>query len=347
MPTPMGTIYSTNITSDEGSGIGTWSEAAFRRAMREGVDREGNHLYPAFPYNHFTKVSDADLSDLYAYFRSVPAVQYTPPQNKLPFPFGIRPFLAGWKLLYLDDTRFVDDPSKSDDWNRGKYLVEGLGHCGACHTPRNIVGAEKSSARYRGAKIDGWFAPGLAGKDAAKWEEADLVRYLTAGHAPGHGAAAGPMAAVIKNLADVSANDRKAIAAYVAGLGKDASEKIRIDNVKTNASDATVAIFQGACAKCHESAREAAPSGAVPLSMSSAFQLQDAANAVRTIIGGITEYRRDGGPYMPAFGILLTDTQIADLVAYLRARHSNGGKWTDINDEIQKARKSEGGANER
>jgi mono/diheme cytochrome c family protein len=144
MPTPFGTIYSTNITPDRATGIGDWSEAAFKRAMREGVDREGRHLYPAFPYDHFTLTTDEDIRALYAFFMTREPVVSKAPPNELPFPINIRLVLAGWKLFFLKQDRFVPDASRDSAWNRGKYLVEGLGYCGACHTPRNLMGAEVS-----------------------------------------------------------------------------------------------------------------------------------------------------------------------------------------------------------
>ncbi|WP_249225541.1 cytochrome c [Tardiphaga alba] len=135
MPTPFGTIYSTNITPDPETGIGRWSSAAFIRAMRQGVDREGRHLYPAFPYDHFSLTSDEDLNALYAFFMTRERVKATAPPNALPFPINVRLVLAGWKLLFLRDRRFEPDPTKDAIWNRGKYLAEGLGHCGGCHSP--------------------------------------------------------------------------------------------------------------------------------------------------------------------------------------------------------------------
>ena len=150
IPTPFGTIYSTNITPDPDTGIGRWSEAAFQRAMREGVDREGDHLYPAFPYDHFTRVTDEDNRALYAYPDDAASrCSATPPANDLTFPLNIRPLVAGWKLLYFDDGAFQPDPGQSDEWNRGAYLAEGLGHCGACHTPRNALGAEDARPAFR------------------------------------------------------------------------------------------------------------------------------------------------------------------------------------------------------
>jgi mono/diheme cytochrome c family protein len=163
MPTPFGTIYSTNITPDAKTGIGRWSEAAFTRAMRKGVDQSGRHLYPAFPYDHFTLTSDDDIKALYAFFMSRDPVEARAPANALPFPINVRLVLAGWKLLFLRQTRLDPDPSRDQAWNRGRYLVEGLGHCGACHTPRNLMGAEEKSRAFEGGEAEGWRAYALGG----------------------------------------------------------------------------------------------------------------------------------------------------------------------------------------
>src|SRR5271154_4552260 len=169
LATPFGTLYATNITPDEKTGIGNWSDAAFRRAMREGVSRSGEHLYPALPYDHFTHVTDADLDALYAFLMSRPPVAAQVPENLLIPPLGFRPLLAGWKLLFLHDKPFVPTPGKSAEWNRGAYLVEGLGHCGSCHTPRDIAGSEEGSQSYAGGVAEGWNAPPLdASNPAAK-----------------------------------------------------------------------------------------------------------------------------------------------------------------------------------
>ena len=161
IPTPFGTIFASNITPDMGTGIGGWSEAAFQRAMREGVDREGRQLYPAFPYDHFTKTTNDDIHAFYAFLMSQPPVRNAIPANELTFPLNFRPMIAGWKIMFFRDALLQKDDSKSEEWNRGRYLVEGLGHCGSCHTPRNILGAEKQSSAYAGGVAEGWDAPPL------------------------------------------------------------------------------------------------------------------------------------------------------------------------------------------
>ena len=150
LPTPFGTIFSTNITPDAETGIGTWSEVAFARSMREGVDREGRYLYPAFPYDHFTHGTDDDIRAIYAFLMSRPAIRSAAPTNDLVFPLNFRHLVAGWNILFLDRGPLQPDASKSAEWNRGRYLADGLGHCGACHTPRNVLGAEKKGSVFAG-----------------------------------------------------------------------------------------------------------------------------------------------------------------------------------------------------
>ena len=221
LPTPFGTLYSTNITPDPGTGIGRWSETAFARALREGVDREGRHLYPAFPYDHYGATDDDDVRALYAFVMTRPAVAATAPPNGLPFPLNVRLTLAGWKLLFLRRKDLAPDPAKDEAWHRGRTLVEGLGHCGACHSPRNLLGAEIASRAYEGGEAEGWRAYALGGASRAPvpWDEAALTQYLREGFHPLHGVARGPMAPVVENLATVPPEDVAAMARYLASLG--------------------------------------------------------------------------------------------------------------------------------
>lgn len=342
METPFGTLYSTNITPDRDTGIGTWSLAAFTRAMREGVDREGHYLYPAFPYNHFTHATDDDISALYAFLRTVAPVENIPPKNGIGFPFNIRPMIAGWNLLFLKKGPVMAVADQSDDWNYGHYLVEGIGHCGACHTPRNLLGAEKSSQLYAGAEIDGWFAPPLQGNGARAWSTPQMLAYLSTGFSSDHGAAAGPMAETAANLGHADTHDVAAIADYVASLTPEPASAAVVDNVSVKASAEVSGLWNGACAKCHDSpattsATGVGPSLAVPLSMGASVGQEKSINAVRTIVNGVDAYRDQGGPYMPAFGDILTKAQIAELAQYVRARYSSGPAWNDIDDEVGKA----------
>jgi mono/diheme cytochrome c family protein len=198
--TPFGIIYGTNITPDPTTGIGLWSLEAFTRAMREGVSRDGSHLFPAFPYYAFTKLSDDDVQALYAYLMIRPAVSAQVPDDTLPFPLKIRALQEGWKLLFFRSGRYHPDPSKSDRWNRGAYLAEAVADCAGCHTTRNSLGAEETNKAYAGAVIDGWIAPALtaANPSPIAWTEGELFTYLRTGASPLHGATAATMTDVIR-----------------------------------------------------------------------------------------------------------------------------------------------------
>src|SRR6201986_2432242 len=220
VPTPFGTIYSSNITPDADTGIGRWSEAAFRRAMRSGVNREGQHLYPTFPYDHFTNVSDEDDRALYAFLMTRQPVRAPARDNQLAFPLNQRVVIAGWKFLFLHPGTYKPDPAKSAEWNRGAYLVEGLAHCGACHTPRNALGAEKLNAIFAGGDVDHWQSYPINAQSPAPvpWNADALYAYLRDGFHPDHGTARGPMAEVVRNLSVVPASDVRAIATYMADV---------------------------------------------------------------------------------------------------------------------------------
>ena len=220
VPTPFGTVFSSNITPDPETGIGRWPEEAFRRAMRAGVDREGRHLYPTFPYDHFTNVSDDDDRALYAFLMMREPVRAPGRQNQLSFPFDQRTVIAGWKLLFLRAGAYKPDTKKSAEWNCGAYLVEGLAHCGACHTPRNALGAERTTASFAGGDVDNWQAYPINAQSPAPvpWDADALYAYLRDGFQPDHGTARGPMAEVVSNLSSVPASDVRAIATYMADV---------------------------------------------------------------------------------------------------------------------------------
>lgn len=362
MPTPFGTIYSTNITPDPDTGIGRWSEQAFVRALRAGVDREGRHLYPAFPYDHFTLVSDEDARALYAFFMSRDPVKAAARPNELPFPINIRLVLAGWKLLFLRQDRFVPDPARDAKWNRGKYLVDGLGHCGACHSPRNLMGAEEKSRGFAGGEAEGWhaYALGASSHSAVPWDEASLAEYLANGFHAMHGVAKGPMANVVDNLAQVDRADVDSMAHYLASLaGRPGEAPVEVaPNARTAApsgpgkmpqaagaqaatpavaGDAGAAIYAEACASCHDSARPL-PLGGAALSRSSALTGESPTNLVNVVMQGLPAADGTARPIMPGFADVLSDSQLIDLVHFVRERFSGKQDWTDVATAIRAAR---------
>jgi mono/diheme cytochrome c family protein len=332
LKTPFGTIYSTNITPDAETGIGRWSEAAFRRAMRDGIARTGRHLYPALPYPHFTRATDQDIAALYAFLMTRAPVHAVAPPNVLPFPLNVRASVAGWNLFFLRPGPWQPDPSRSAEQNRGAYLVEAVGHCGACHTPHNLLAAEENSRRFDGGVADGWYAPALA----AGWSEESLYRYLRTGFDALHGAAAGPMRPVAYGLASVPDPDVHAIAAYIASFAPASSAPVSPTVSDTSGN----AVFAGACGTCHGPDAPMTRRGAPSLALSSAISAPTARDAVAIILNGIPWREGAPGPYMPGFSGVLSDRQIIDLVTYLRAHFSGLPAWTDIEPMVREGRQS-------
>lgn len=353
--TPFGTLYSTNITPDEETGIGRWSYAAFERAMRHGISRDGRHLYPAFPYTAFAKIGDADMQALYGYLMAQPVTAVEAPDNALSFPFSYRPLMAGWNALFHDPAPFKPDPTQSAQWNRGAYLAEGAGHCSACHSPRNAMGAERGGEQYfAGAVVDGWEAPPLntLSKSPIPWTEASLYDYLRTGTSTLHGMAAGPMAPVVAGLAELPKEDVRAIATYVASFINPRAEP-ELDTaelaepLKKRASTAPSGmeagdrLFNGACASCHDS-------GAIPtfsaaktsLALNTSLHSNRPNNLIQSILGGIHTSVDGMGGEMPGFQDSLNDSQVTTLVGYLRARFAPEQKaWENVKETVKEIRK--------
>ncbi|KAA0585724.1 cytochrome c (plasmid) [Azospirillum oryzae] len=349
LATPFGTLYSTNITPDPETGIGGWSKEAFKRAMRDGVSRDGRHLYPALPYDHYRQVHDGDLDAIYAFLMTRPAASAPAKANDLIFPLGFRPLLAGWKLLFLHQEEFTPRPDRDAEWNRGAYLAEGLGHCSGCHSPRNLAGAEETGGgAYSGGVAEGWVAPALNGASpaAVPWTADSLYAYLRTGVDGRHGAAAGPMGPVVHGLSRAPEADVRAIATYIASLSADrAAPKApsppdrAAEAAKANPAGAT--LFAGACAGCHEGGAPMMTQGRPGLSTVTALQLDSPDNAIRAILQGIHPPTGPAGPTMPAFAASLTDAQIADLAAYLRSRFSDRPAWTSLATAAATVRKED------
>ncbi|WP_280154129.1 molybdopterin cofactor-binding domain-containing protein [Piscinibacter sp. XHJ-5] len=343
MPTPFGTVTTTNLTPDIETGIGAWSFAAFQRAMREGVSRDGRHLYPAFPYTAFAKTSDDDLMALYAYLMSQPAVRHEAAPTRLAFPFSVRPLMALWNALYLDPAPMSADPSRSALWNRGAYLVNGLGHCGGCHTPRNALGAEQGGTRYlAGAMVEGWEAPPLTALSHAPvpWSEDELFRYLRSGVTRRHGVAAGPMAPVVRELATVPEEDVRAMAHYLASFQPPANDAVAPVGEAWLAPGAAQRLFTSACGACHHDGDGPATFGPnLPLALNSNLHSPRPDNLLRVILEGIREPATREVGFMPAFRDALDDRQVAALAAYMRARFAPGKPaWTSLEEAAARLR---------
>ncbi|NYS26237.1 cytochrome c [Rhodobacteraceae bacterium 2376] len=337
METPFGTIYSTNITPDPATGIGDWSFAAYDRAMREGVDREGRHLYPAFPYEYFARITESDMADLYAWNMAQPPVAAEATPNNLTFPANFRPLLAGWKLLYHSETRVEMSPEKPQVWNDGAYIAAGLGHCGACHIPRNSLGGAMQSEADRGGEANDWWAPPLTAANPAPhvWTEAALLSYLRTGRSPAHGVAAGPMATVVHDsLAHVPEADTAALAVhYAERMAREPSPRtaqgqgygIARAALATDRPPMGTAVFAdgarlfaGNCASCHHGAAPAGGAAFPRLADGSAVAGPDPRNLIQVMLWGIGPSAGSAQGYMPRFEGELTDLQIAAIAAHLR-----------------------------
>ena len=345
LETPFGTIHSTNITPDASTGIGLWSFEAFARAMRKGVDRAGQHLYPAFPYDHFTLVSEADNRALYAFLMTRPAVHAPPLENSLIFPLNHRALIAGWKLFNLKEGEFRPDPSKGADWNRGAYLAEGLGHCGACHTPRDSFGAERRDKHFSGGEVEGWVAYAINDQSPAPvpWTADSLQFYLSHGWHAEHGISRGPMAPVTTNLGEIAQEDVRAMAVYVADrMGNRPMTVLRPSpEVDAGKGLAGKAIYDAACASCHDGSRPL-PFGGIDLRLSSAVHAPDPTNIVNVVLKGLPPSAGQRSPIMPAFGGVIADAQVVDLLIYMRSAFTEKPAWPGLPALVARQREKAG-----
>lgn len=347
--TPFGTIYSTNITPDVETGIGAWSYPAFERAMRDGIHRDGRQLYPVFPYTHFARTSDADLQALYGYLVAQPAVRATAPANKLAFPFNVRPLLAGWNALFPQPRELKPDPARSEQWNRGAYLVESLGHCSACHSPRNALGAEQRNAYLAGGFAEGWEAPPLTSLSHAPipWSEDELFAYLRTGHSRYHGVAAGPMAPIVRDLTALPDDDIRAMAVYLGSFNDSVADALALAAKLESATQVTVAsstgarLYQGACAVCHEVGGLPLFGSRPSLALNSNLHSATSDNLVHAILHGISEPASSDLGYMPAFKNSMSDAQVEELVTFLRRQFApDKPAWTGVRETIARVRAS-------
>ncbi len=353
LKTPFGTVFGSNITPHPDTGIGRWSEAAFARAMREGLDRAGRNLYPAFPYDHFTRLSDEDIGALYAFLMTREPVRAETPADTMLIP---RSLIGAWKAMFLERGAFRPDPSQSAQWNRGAYLVRGAAHCSACHTPRNALGAERKREYFAGGEAEGWHAPALDARSPSPvpWTAEALYTYLRTGSADAHAVAAGPMEDVIRNLRPVADDDVRAMASYIASLDARSAEERRKagERAVTGAkpppaadsggaateSDRAIArgaaVYAGACASCHDRGRQA-EGGALRLPLASGLTLPTPQNLIRIIRDGIVPPAGEPGPWMPGYAGALGNAQLSDLATYLRSLTGRPA-WEDVPGEVHR-----------
>ena len=346
VPTPFGKIYSVNITPDQQTGIGQWTEDDFYRAMHSGIRKDGSHLYPAFPYPWFTKVSRADVDAIYAYLATVKPVRQEATPNQLPWYLRWRGALAGWNLLYFHEGTYEPDPHQSEAWNRGAYLAQGLAHCSACHTPINFLGGSKHDDAYQGGTAGmHWIAPGLGDNLRAGvggWSSEDIVEYLATG-SNDKSASAGPMTDVVMNSTQyLDKGDLAAIATFL---------KIRPQSTQQSpphpgTPDATAlargqALYTDNCTACHLADGRGMAKVFPPLRGSSAIQADKAGTVIHVVLAGArmaAPTAKPTGLAMPGFGWKLDDREVADVVNYIRNGWSNSAPLVDA-DAVAAVRK--------
>jgi mono/diheme cytochrome c family protein len=324
LDTPFGYMLSPNITPDADTGIGRWSSDDFYRALHAGVNKRGHDMYPTMPYDFYTRVARADVDAIYAYLRTVPPVRNAVEVNHLHFPFDQRWSMGAWRELYFSEGVYRPDPARSAAWNRGAYLVEGLGHCSDCHSPRNLLGGIEKSRDFTGAVIDGWFALDLTSDIATglgTWSAADIANYLKTGVGKGTTTTLGPMAEVIRNsTSHLTDDDRLAMAEYLKSIppdsrlrtGRKAPDPTRVRGAQ---------LYTDSCSGCHQAQGRGIPGVFPPLAGNRVVVAADPNNIVKVIDRGIPA--RDGFIAMPAFNTQLTDQQVAEIANYVRTSWGN------------------------
>ena len=334
IPTPYGTLYTPNITADPDSGIGKWSADDFWRALHEGKSRDGSFLYPAFPYTNYTLVTREDADAMFAYLRSLPPVARQNRPHEMRFPYDQRPLLAGWRALYFKEGRFKPDPGQSPEWNRGSYLVEGPGHCNACHSARSALGGVKQEDVGGGLiPMLNWYAPSLTSNKETglgDWEVKEVVQLLKTGISA-RGAVFGPMADVVRHsLQHLTEADLGAMTVYLKSqrtADQDESTGIRVTPQQQAQMLAQGArIYKDRCAECHQARGEGVPGIYPPLAGNQAILMRNPVNAVRIVLNGGFPPSTQGNPRpygMPPFGYILSDSDVAAAVTYIRGAWGN------------------------
>jgi mono/diheme cytochrome c family protein len=324
LDTPFGYLLAPNITPDAATGIGRWSADDFYRALHQGVNRNGQDMYPAMPFDFYTRITREDSDALFAYLRSLPAVNNAVVINHLRFPFNQRWSMAVWRELYFSEGSYKNDPAKSAAWNRGAYLVEGLGHCSACHSPRNALGGIEKDKAFTGATIDGWFALNLSSElhtGLGNWTAEQVATYLKTGAVAGKTTALGPMALVVKNSTSYMTDaDLMAMATYLKDIPPNSTlrqGKLAPDPTRT----AGATLYLDYCAGCHQAGGRGMPGVFPPLAGNGVVLASDPADILKVVLGGVPAQ----GKYvpMPPFASQLNDQQIADLANYVRSSWGN------------------------
>ncbi|TYL99495.1 cytochrome c [Bradyrhizobium rifense] len=337
MPTPFGTIYTSNITPDPETGIGKWSADDFYRTMHNGRFPDGGLIYPAMPFASYTKVTRADSDAIFAYLRSIPPVNQKNKPHELRFPYDNRQLILGWRTLFFSEGEFKPDPTKSAEWNRGAYLVEGLGHCGMCHSPINALGGTSQSDAFKGGLIpmQNWYAPSLTSNREAglgDWSIKDITDLLQTG-VSARGVVYGPMAEVVHNsLQYLDDADTKAMAVYLKGIAEASSPPPASSALPNTESSLLISlgktVYDKNCASCHGTQGEGKPPHWPPLANNQSIEMQSAVNPIRMVLNGGYPPGTKGNPMpygMPPFAGLLSDNEVAAVVSYIRTAWGNRG----------------------
>jgi mono/diheme cytochrome c family protein len=321
--TPFGNVVSANITPDKQTGIGAWSEDDFDKAVRQGIRPDGSRLYPAMPYTSYTNMNRDDVSAMYAYLSTIAPVHNEVQSDTLPFPLSIRWGMNVWDFFFFDSGAYKPDNTKSAEWNRGAYLVQGPGHCTACHTPKNFAGADKSGQFLQGANLQGWFAPDITNdnrRGLGRWSIDDIVKYLKTGHNPISGAT-GTMSEEIEHASSkMTDGDLKAIATYLKSLpGRNDDQKaVAADDPQMKAGQA---IYHDQCSACHQLDGKGVSNLFPSLADSSQVRSDDPTTMIRIVLQGARSVATAGeptGPGMPSFAWQLSDAQVAAVATYIR-----------------------------
>ena len=338
MPTPFGTIYTPNITPDPETGIGKWTADDFWKALHDGKSRDGSLLYPAFPYPSYTRITRADADAIYGYIWSLKPVRKRNTPHKMQFPYNQRNLLVGWRALYFEPGVFTPSANQTAEWNRGAYLVQGLGHCDACHTSRNILGATVKEKQFSGGLIplQDWYAPSLTSNREAglgQWEIADVVALLRTGIS-NRGVVFGPMAQVVHDsLQYLTEADTQAMAVYLKSLAQggapDDPLQIRPTEGQSKAAyEAGAKIYDTHCKSCHGANGLGVPPMYPPLANNQAINMEFSVNPIRMVLFGGFPPATRGNPRpfgMPPFAYTLTDQEVAEVVTYMRQSWGNRG----------------------
>ncbi len=339
MPTPFGTLYSSNITPDPQYGIGNWSADDFYNMLHTGRSRDGTLLYPAMPFPAYTKVTRADADALFAYLSSLQPIAEPNRQNELRFPYNNRALLYGWRTLFFHEGEYKPDPGRGDEWNRGGYLVEGLGHCGTCHTAINALGGSSDDKAFAGGLIpmQNWYAPSLTNNKEAglgDWSPKDIMDLLKVG-ASMRGAVYGPMAEVVHNsLQYLTDADVRAMSVYLRTLPEhpntSAADAVRgALRVTASVLARGHSIYDAQCKSCHLANGEGQPPGYPPLAHNQSIEMSSAVNPIRMVLNGGYPPQTAGNPRpygMPPFAQILSDADIAAVVTYIRVSWGNHGQ---------------------